>query len=178
MSYTSPLSDFKDQLDQGVTTLKADVSTKSTGGTGGTEFTLTNGKAGVKKIKVTTDTGSKTSAGDWSDRQLIKDIHLTWTDNTTENITDYKNGNWIDFDIDPDNNEKITKMTIRTGGRVDKIYLETDKEVKGEYRTFSAGQENGSEHEQTVGKGILYGFHGTYDKGTKELISLGTLFKS
>ena len=175
MSNTAPTFGSDDQAKLGATSLKAAVTTKSTGGSGGTSFTLTKEKHVVTKIQVWTNTGSKTSAGDWSDRQLVKDIELTWDNGDTDNITGNQSGDSVDFDFN--DKEKVTSMTIRTGGRVDKISFVTDKKEDDEFRTFTAGQDHGSPHTQSVGKGFLYGFHGTYDQAQKELISLGAKFK-
>ncbi|KAF2681847.1 hypothetical protein K458DRAFT_391362 [Lentithecium fluviatile CBS 122367] len=159
MSETAPSFDLDAQSKLGVTSLNA-VTTKSEGVSGSKEFTLTNQQLAVTKIEVWTDTGSKTKDGDFHDRQLVKDIELTWNNGVTSNITGNQSGNSKDFDFN--DKEKATSMTIRTGGRVDKISFNTDKEEDGKY----------------LGKGILYGFHGHYDQTEKELISIGAKFKN
>lgn len=176
MSKTAPSFDLDAPSKLGATSLKAAVTTKSTGGSGGTEFTLTNQEHAVTKIQVWTDIGSNTKDGNWSDRQLVKDIELTWSNGTTSNITGNQSGNSVDFKFN--DKEKVTSMTIRTGNRVDKISFDTDKKEDGEYRKFAAGEDHGSEHTQTVGKGILYGFRGYYDTTKNELISVGAKFKN
>jgi hypothetical protein len=170
------MSDFDTQPHLVEKTLKAAVSSKDTGGSGGTAFTLTKQNHAVTKIEVWTDIGSNTKDGDFTDRLLVKDIELTWDDGSTGNVTGNHDGNSVDFDFN--DKEKVTSMTIRTGARVDKIAFVTDKEEDGEYRTFSAGQNHGNPHALSVGKGILYGFHGHYDKSQRELVSLGAKFKN
>ncbi|KAK7177894.1 hypothetical protein PSPO01_16056 [Paraphaeosphaeria sporulosa] len=160
MSGTAPSFDLDAQSELGAISIKPGFTNKTTGGSGGTKFKLINEEHHVKKIEVWTDTGSNTKDGNWSDRQLIKDIELTWDDNTSSNITGNQSGDSVDFIFKVD--EKVTSMTIRTGARVDKISFVTNKKEDDVY----------------LAQGILYGFHGYYNETKNELISLGAKFKS
>ncbi|KAJ4305537.1 hypothetical protein N0V90_001068 [Kalmusia sp. IMI 367209] len=172
MSNTTPSLDVSATSRVGVTNIKDAISNKSEGGSGGTSFTLVKQEYAVLKIKVWTDKGS----GNYSDRQLIKDIQLTWDNGASEYITGNHSGNSANFDFN--DNEKVTQMIIRAGDKVDKISFTTDKEKDGTLRSFSAGDENGSPCPQQLGVGIFVGFHGTYDPVNKELNSLGADFSN
>ncbi|RYP52742.1 hypothetical protein DL768_002171 [Monosporascus sp. mg162] len=147
------------------TGLRADVETKKHGGSGGTSFTLTNGSHAVTKLKVWTDTG----CGFRSDRDLVKDIEITWDDGTKRHITGNQDGN--SSDITFQDKEKVSTMTLRTGNRVDKVSLTTTNS-----RKFDEGQDHGTAYSQRVGNGVLLGFEGTFDAADKELISIGSKF--
>ncbi|GAO15274.1 uncharacterized protein UV8b_04910 [Ustilaginoidea virens] len=158
-----------DSLQHGLghaTGLKPDVNTKDAGGSGGKDFYLTNGKHVVTKVKVWTDTGS----GDWKDRDLVKDIEVTFDDGMTAHVTGNQTGNSSDLEFGE--KEKVASMVFRTGARVDKVYFKTDLDNE-----LSQGTENGSPHDQNVGNGVLLGFHGRWDETNKELIALGSRFQ-
>lgn len=153
------------------TGIMADVSTSSTGGTDTGDYvkayTLTHGEYTVKKIQVWTATGS----GRWKDRQLVKDIELTWTDGHVNHITGNQSGNSTDLTFE--DAEKVKSLTLRTGDRVDKVELITDQDHE-----LKEGEDHGSEKVQRIGGGGLLGFTGNWDTVNKELISIGSKFNS
>ncbi|KAH8690355.1 hypothetical protein GQ44DRAFT_667452 [Phaeosphaeriaceae sp. PMI808] len=138
------------------------------GGTSGTEFTSSSPilEPRISIITVWVDKG----AGQWSDRDLVKDIELTWNTGFKSSITGNHTGKPYAFQFA--NDEKISRMTIYTGDRVDQITFQTTMN-----REFKAGGSHGTAHGQDTGKSILLGFHGTWSSTDKELITLGSKFK-
>lgn len=150
----------------------ASVKTTAQGGSGGTTFTSSIPEPRITKLKAWVDKG----AGEWSNRDLVKDVELTWNTGAKSSITGNHNGTAEDFQFA--NDEKIKRMTIFTGARVDQITFVTDKkDSNGKDRTFSAGGSNGTAHAQSTGKGVFLGFQGTWSGTDKELVSLGSQFK-
>jgi len=133
------------------------------GGASGTAFTSQEPRLSI--ITVWVDKG----AGQWSNRDLVKDIELTWDTGSKSSITGNHTGKPYAFQFA--NDEKISRMTIFTGDRVDQITFVTTKS-----RDFKAGGSNGTAHGQDIGNGILLGFHGVWSSTDKELITLGSKF--
>lgn len=99
----------------------------------------------------------------------MKGIEVTLKGGTTR-IAGSKTGVKSSFDFDE--GEKVTKMSLWTGSRVDKLSLTVATQGRA---SFEKGGPNGTEHAQQLGNGILLGFSGTYD--SNELISLAAIFK-
>ncbi|KAL2814844.1 hypothetical protein BDW59DRAFT_167034 [Aspergillus cavernicola] len=108
------------------TVLSPIVKNTSEGGTGGTDFIITNGSHAVKEVRVWIAKGS----GTWSDRDLVKAIKVTWEDGKKSAVKgNQSNTNGYIFYFN--DNEKVSDMTIRTGDRVDKlIFNTTDSRIR------------------------------------------------
>ncbi|MCJ1317359.1 hypothetical protein MMC15_002682 [Xylographa vitiligo] len=141
------------------------VTNTTTGGSGGTKFTLTNGKKAVKQISVWVARGSN----GWNDRDLIKAVKLTWKDEEERTATGKKEGA-TEYTFEFHDDETVTDLQIWTGDRVDRLKLTTS-----ENRRFEKGGTGGAVHSEQIGNGVLLGFTGYAD--SQELISLGTKFK-
>jgi hypothetical protein len=144
--------------------LKDVVTNTTTGGSGGTCFTLTNGNLAVRKVSVWVGTGG----GKWNDRELVTAMSITWTDGSEQGPVGNAVGTQYDFTFH--DNETVAGMQLWTGDRVDKISFTTS-----ENRKFEKGGTGGGSHTQVVGNGTLLGFIGTYD--SDELVSIGSKFK-
>lgn len=139
------------------------------GGSGGTDFKITDSMNAVKTITVWIDNGS----GNNSDRKLVKAIKVKWSSGK-EREKGNQTGTSHSFDFD--DNEKVKSLVLWTGDRVDRIVLKTDGD-----RTFDQGGKDytkgrgGTAHDDGVANGILLGFNGRSD--SNELIALGSVFK-
>ncbi|KAI8951127.1 Jacalin-like lectin domain-containing protein [Xylaria longipes] len=132
------------------------------GGSSGDGFKLNNEKKAVKTITVWINKGPV----DYLDRDLVRAIEVVWTDGKTRSQGN-KSGDSSSFTFDDD--EKVTKLSLWAGGRVDKLSLTTNR------TTWVNGGTGGTEHAQKLGNGILLGFSGSSDKNG--LVSLGAIFK-
>lgn len=146
------------------------ASNPPTGGTNdptASKFTLTHGSHPVTKVTVWIGKG----AGCLSDRNLVKGIKITWDDGSHQSAKGGEIGDCLKETFPFNDEENVKDMIIRTGSRVDKLSFSTTATPS---RKFEEGDNNGDEHTQYVGNGVLLGFTGTYN--SQELVSIGSTF--
>ncbi|KAL4867761.1 hypothetical protein BDV12DRAFT_197911 [Aspergillus spectabilis] len=140
------------------------IKNKTTGGTGGTDFTVTHDSRAVKTLHVQIAKGS----GGWSNRDLVKAIQVTWDDGKNSAVKGNK-ANADEYVFSFGDDEKVKSMTLRTRERVDKISFDTT-----DANTFAEGGDNGTAYDQKIGNGVLLGFRGVAN--SDELVTLGSVF--
>ncbi|KAL5337915.1 hypothetical protein BJX70DRAFT_368025 [Aspergillus crustosus] len=158
---------MSDTISQGISSVfgaQPIIKNKNTGGSGGTDFTLTHDSHPVKTLNVWVTKGS----GVWSDRDLVKAIQVTWDDGKKSAVKGNKS-NADEYVFSFGDDEKVKSMTLRTGDRVDKIKFDTTNDNE-----FAEGGDNGTAYDQKIGNGVLLGFKGAAN--SDELVSLGSVF--
>ncbi|KAI0533126.1 hypothetical protein GGR58DRAFT_521957 [Xylaria digitata] len=120
------------------------------GGEEDKKFAIRYGAIPVRAISVWVEQGSE-----WPERNIVKALRVTWVDGRQHTVGK-TTGVRSDFVFDDD--EKVTVMSLWTGGpgrggRVDQIWISA-----GQNHTFQCGGGYGYQHKQMLGNGTLLGF--------------------